>query len=184
MAVTKGLFERVTIQLLVSTFTGALKAWWDNLGDLKNVILNPPPNSSTPAFKLIEVLYKEFVGSSANEQYLLQEAFNRAELCDLTKTSLFLKEMRTLLYKLGACHSAGYKLALIHKFPKAISKLILDVVNEDNQLEQISMGELFQIIEKTILDMPQHNDVIERMNHSIVEKIRSMLSSTKLPKIF
>ena len=51
MVVIKGLSERTTVQLLVNTFTGALKAWWDNLGDLKNVILNPPPNSSTPAIK-------------------------------------------------------------------------------------------------------------------------------------
>ena len=120
---------------------------------MKNVILNPPPNSSTPAFRLIKVLYREFVGLHTNEQYLLHEAFNRAKLCYLTKTSLILKEMRTILYKLGAYHYASYKLALIHKFPKTISKLILDVVNEDNQLQHISMGELFQIIEKTILNV-------------------------------
>lgn len=55
--ITKGLPEKIIVQLLVSTFTGSLKSWWDNLGDLQNVILNSPPNASTPAFCLIEVLY-------------------------------------------------------------------------------------------------------------------------------
>ena len=36
--------------------------------------------------------------------------------------------------------------------------------------------------EKTILDTPQHNGVVERMDRTIVEKVRCMLRTAKLPK--
>lgn len=61
--------------------------------------------------------------------------------------------MRTILYKLGAFHSPSYKLALIHKFPKPIAKLILDLVSKDNIIETLSLGELIQVIKKVILDL-------------------------------
>ena len=38
--------------------------------------------------------------------------------------------------------------------------------------------------EKTVPRTPQHNGVAERMNRSIVEKVRCMLSMAKLPKPF
>lgn len=38
--------------------------------------------------------------------------------------------------------------------------------------------------EKTIPRTPQHSGVAERMNRTIVEKVRCMLSMTKLPKPF
>ncbi|CAL5331695.1 unnamed protein product [Camellia sinensis] len=38
--------------------------------------------------------------------------------------------------------------------------------------------------EKTVLGTPQHNAVAERMNRTIVEKVRCMLKMTKLPKPF
>jgi transposase InsO family protein len=37
---------------------------------------------------------------------------------------------------------------------------------------------------KTIPGTPQHNGVAERMNHTIVEKVRCMLKMAKLPKHF
>ena len=36
----------------------------------------------------------------------------------------------------------------------------------------------------TVPSTPQHNAVAERLNHTIMEKIRSMLSHAKLPKRF
>jgi hypothetical protein len=39
-------------------------------------------------------------------------------------------------------------------------------------------------LEKTVPKTPQHNEVDERMNKIIVERIRCMLSHTKLPKSF
>ena len=38
--------------------------------------------------------------------------------------------------------------------------------------------------EKTVPGTPQHNGVAERMNRTIVEKVRSMLRMAKLPKTF
>ena len=38
--------------------------------------------------------------------------------------------------------------------------------------------------ELTVPKTPQQNDVVERMNRTLVETIRSMLSDTKLPKQF
>jgi hypothetical protein len=38
--------------------------------------------------------------------------------------------------------------------------------------------------EKTVPGTPQHNDVVERINRTIVEKVRCMLRMTKLPKSF
>ena len=38
--------------------------------------------------------------------------------------------------------------------------------------------------EKTVPDTPQHNDVAERMNRTIVEKVICMLRTAKLPKLF
>ena len=38
--------------------------------------------------------------------------------------------------------------------------------------------------EKTVSFTPQHNGVAERMNRTIVEKVRCMLRATKLPKSF
>ena len=38
--------------------------------------------------------------------------------------------------------------------------------------------------EKTVPGTPQHNGVAERMNGTIVEKVRSMLRMSKLPKTF
>ena len=38
--------------------------------------------------------------------------------------------------------------------------------------------------EKTVLGIPQHNNVVERMNQTIVEKVRCMLKLAKLPKSF
>jgi hypothetical protein len=39
-------------------------------------------------------------------------------------------------------------------------------------------------LEKTVPKTPQQNEVVERMNKTIVERIRCMLSHTKLPKSF
>ena len=38
--------------------------------------------------------------------------------------------------------------------------------------------------EKTVPGTPQHNGVVERMNRTIVEKVRCMLKMGKLPKVF
>ena len=38
--------------------------------------------------------------------------------------------------------------------------------------------------EKTITGTPHHNGVDEKMNHTIIEKVRCMLKTTKLPKVF
>ena len=38
--------------------------------------------------------------------------------------------------------------------------------------------------EKTVPGTPQHNSVVERMNQTIVEKVRCMLKLAKLPKSF
>ena len=38
--------------------------------------------------------------------------------------------------------------------------------------------------EKTIPGTPKHNGVVERMNHTIVKKVRYMLKLDKLPKSF
>ena len=38
--------------------------------------------------------------------------------------------------------------------------------------------------EKTVPSIPQHNGVVERINRTIVEKVRSMLKLAKLPKPF
>ena len=38
--------------------------------------------------------------------------------------------------------------------------------------------------EKTILGTPQHNCVAERMSCTIIEKVRCMLKTTKLSKVF
>ena len=38
--------------------------------------------------------------------------------------------------------------------------------------------------EKTVPDTPHHNDVAERMNQTIVEKVQCMLKLAKLPKSF
>ena len=38
--------------------------------------------------------------------------------------------------------------------------------------------------EKTVPGIPQHNDVAEQMNHTIVENVRSMIRMAKLPKAF
>ena len=38
--------------------------------------------------------------------------------------------------------------------------------------------------EKTVPGTPQHNGVVERMNQTIVEKVRCMLKLAKLPKSF
>ena len=38
--------------------------------------------------------------------------------------------------------------------------------------------------EKTVPDTPQHNGVVERMNRTIMEKVRCMLRTSKLPKSF
>ena len=37
---------------------------------------------------------------------------------------------------------------------------------------------------KTVPGTPQHNDVVERMNQTILEKVRCMLKLAKLPKSF
>ena len=37
---------------------------------------------------------------------------------------------------------------------------------------------------KIVAKNPQQNDVIERMNKTIMERVRSMLSNAKLPKSF
>ena len=37
---------------------------------------------------------------------------------------------------------------------------------------------------RTIAHTPQQNSVAERMNHTILEKVRCMLSNSKMPKIF
>ena len=39
-------------------------------------------------------------------------------------------------------------------------------------------------LEKTVPKTPQHNDIAERMNRTICERIRCMLSHAKLPKPF
>ena len=39
-------------------------------------------------------------------------------------------------------------------------------------------------LEKTVPGTPQHNGVVERMNQTIVEKVRCMLKLVKLPKSF
>jgi len=39
-------------------------------------------------------------------------------------------------------------------------------------------------LEKTIPKTPQHNGVVERMNYTISDRIRCMLSHAKLPKAF
>ena len=38
--------------------------------------------------------------------------------------------------------------------------------------------------EKTVPGIPQHNDVVERMNRTIVEKVWCILKLAKLPKSF
>ena len=38
--------------------------------------------------------------------------------------------------------------------------------------------------EKTIHNTPQHNGMIERMNHTIIKRVRCMLKTTKLFKVF
>lgn len=38
--------------------------------------------------------------------------------------------------------------------------------------------------DKSVLYTPQHNEVVERMNRILSEKLRSMLSSVKLSKCF
>ena len=38
--------------------------------------------------------------------------------------------------------------------------------------------------EKTVPPIPQHNDLVIRMNHTIMEKFKSMISMAKLPKPF
>lgn len=39
-------------------------------------------------------------------------------------------------------------------------------------------------IEKAVPKTPQHNGIVERMNHTINDKMRCMLSHAKLPKVF
>ena len=38
--------------------------------------------------------------------------------------------------------------------------------------------------EKTVPGTPQHNVVVERMNHTIIERVRRMLKIAKLSKVF
>jgi transposase InsO family protein len=38
--------------------------------------------------------------------------------------------------------------------------------------------------EKTVLDTSQHNGVVERINRTIVEKVKCMLKMAKLPNSF
>ena len=38
--------------------------------------------------------------------------------------------------------------------------------------------------EKTVPSTPQHNGVAEMMNHTIIEKVRCMLKTIKLPEVF
>ena len=38
--------------------------------------------------------------------------------------------------------------------------------------------------EKTVPDTPQHNGVVERMNRTIIERVRCMLKTEKLLKVF
>ena len=37
---------------------------------------------------------------------------------------------------------------------------------------------------KTVPGTPQHNGLAERMNHAIIERVRCMLKTEKLPKVF
>ncbi|KAL6337102.1 hypothetical protein AAG906_036416 [Vitis piasezkii] len=38
--------------------------------------------------------------------------------------------------------------------------------------------------EKTVLDTPQHNGMVQMMNRTIIERVRCMLKTAKLPKVF
>ena len=38
--------------------------------------------------------------------------------------------------------------------------------------------------EKTILDTPQHNGVTKRMSHTIIERVKCILKTAKLSKVF
>lgn len=40
------------------------------------------------------------------------------------------------------------------------------------------------VMHKTVAYTPQQNDVVDRMNRTIMEKVRSMLSESGLPKAF
>lgn len=124
----KGLGDRAAAIQLAASFSGSLRSWWEHLGDdFQGIILNPPPGTDYATRRLVEAVYAQFIGSKVEERLMLQEAFNRAEICDINKTTKFLTEMRTLILKLGEENNMAYKTALIHKFPPAIAKVGRDI---------------------------------------------------------
>lgn len=40
------------------------------------------------------------------------------------------------------------------------------------------------MLEKTVSETPRHNEIVERINHNICEKILCMLTYARLPKSF
>ena len=149
----KGLDDRSAAIQLAASFSGSLRSWWEHLSEeLQGTILNPPRGQEDATRRLVEAVYSQFIGSKTEEKLMLQEAFNRAELCDINKTSKFLTEMRTLILKIGEENNMAYKTALIHKFPPAVAKVIMEDL-ADLDLSTLTLGDIIQRIERSITDL-------------------------------